>query len=890
MSLRRFFRRKRWDRERLSELDSYLRIATDEYIAAGLAPAEARQAAIRKLGSRARIREEIYTMNTMSFLDALTRDLRYAFRAMRHHPMFTAVAVLTLALGIGANTAIFTVVNGILIKALPYPEPERLIDIRHNAPGFGAALPNSNTMAFTYAEQNRVFEAFGLWMMDSTSVTGLEDPEMVDALFVTAGTLPALQVPPLLGRWLSAEDQVPGSPEMVMITHGYWQRRFAGDPNIIGRSITIDSKPRSIIGVMPAHFRFLDARPEIIAPFKFDRSALFLGNFYLNGFARLKPGVTMTQAHADVERMLKIWIEEWPPFPGVSRDRYRAWNLTPVLAPLKQGVIGNVGDLLWVVMGAIGVVLLIAGANVANLLLVRAEGRQQELAIRAALGAGRGRITREILVESLLLGLMGGIAGLGLAYGGLQVLRATAPAGLPRLAEITVDPLVLAFAFGVSVLCGLAFGLIPVAKYAAPRIASALAGGGRTASQGRDRARTRSVLVVTQVGLAMLLLVASGLMIRTFQKLRSVELGFSEPSRVQTLAISIPQSEIADAVKTMRTQQAIGDRLAAIPGVTAASLAGLLPMECCWSLDRISQESDTDPTTVRPLRHHKSIAPGFLGAMGTRLIAGRDVTWDDVYQFRPVTLVSANLARELWNEPSAALGKRIRRSPVHPWSEVIGVVQDVHDNGAHQPAPTAVYWPTLRKDYLANAANAYEVNRGVRFVLRTERAGTASLLNEIRQAVWSVNPNLPLELVRTQQEVVDLSMARTSFTLVMLAIAGSMALVLGVIGLYGVIAYAVSRRRREIGIRIALGAQRAEVHGLFMRHALLLTVIGVAIGLAAAAGLTRLMSSLLFGVEPIDPPTFTAVAILLALAATLASYLPARRASRVDPVEALRSE
>jgi len=899
MGLGRFLRRARWDRERRQEIDSYIQIETDANIANGMSPESAEQAAHRKFGNRTLVREEIYRMNTIAALDAFARNVRYALRSLRHNPTFTIVALLTLAIGIGANTAVFSVVNSVLLNPLPYPKADELVGVWHSAsgaPGLASVsgdLRLSPSMYFTYAEQNRTFQAFGVWTASTASITGLAEPEQVRAVVVSNGVLQALAIPPVLGRWLSEDDQTPGGTAHVMLGYGYWQRRFGGDKSVIGRSLTVQSMLTEVVGVMPRGFRIADADPELIVPARFQRNRVTLAGFGQQGIARMKPGVAVTQANADIARMLPIWESSWPSLPGGAANELRfyseTWRIAPAVRPLKQDVIGNISGALWVVMGTIGIVMLIACANVANLLLVRAEARQQELAIRAALGAGWARIVRELLIESLLLGLIGGALGLVIAYGGLRILVAMGPANLPRLDEISIDPHALGFTLLVSLLSGLLFGLIPAWKYAGPRISLVIRAGGRTFSQSRERHRARNILVVAQVALALVLLVSSGLMIRTLQTLRTVQPGFTHPGQIQTLRISIPQMMVPETQRTARMEEDILNRLEAIPGTVSAAFATAVPMEGLdvnW--DGIYAEDKTYASFETPLRMFKFISPGFFQTMGTRLIAGRDYNWVDLYDHRPVAMVSENLAREMWGTPSAAIGKRIHVLPQTPWREVVGVVEDVHNNGVQAPSPAIVYWPAVL-DSLFPSVPSY-IARTLTIVVRNPRAGTASFLNEVREAVWSVNRALPLANVRTMQEVYDQSMARTSFTLVMLAIAGSMALVLGIIGIYGLLSYAVSQRRREIGIRLALGAQPSELKTLFVRHGLTLAAIGVAIGLGAAAGLTRLMSSLLFGIQPLDPLTYAAGALVLAMSAALASYLPARRAATVDPVEALKAE
>ncbi|MEA2263752.1 MAG: hypothetical protein QOJ51_6577, partial [Acidobacteriaceae bacterium] len=675
----------------------------------------------------------------------------------------------------------------------------------------------------------------------------------------------------------------------VMLSYGYWQRRFGGDRSVIGRSIEVDSQPRQIVGVMPQGFRLVNADFDLLVPLGFDRNQQTLAGFGFQGIARLKLGVPITQANADVARMLPIWMDSWSNGPGIdSHHFYKIWRITPALRPLKEEVVGSIGNVLWLVMGTIGVVLLIACTNVANLLLVRADARQQELAVRAALGAGRARIAWELLLESLCLGLLGGMLGVGIAFEGLRLLAAIGPANLPRLGEISLDVRSLGFTLGLSVLSGLLFGSIPALRYARARTSTALRGGGRTTSLSRERQHSRDLLVVAQVAMALVLLVSAMLMIRTFQALRHVEPGFSRPEHVQTMRTSIPASLVADPQQVTRIQNSIADKLAAIPGVTSVGFASSAPMErveFLWNSVHVEGKSMGELT---PLRLFKYVSPDYFRTNGTRLIAGHELTWTEVYGQRPVAIISENLARESFGRPSAALGKRLREFPDMPWHEVVGVVEDVRENGVQDKAPAMVYWPSMT--YGIYGPHSFDAQRTVTFVLRSDRAGTEGLLSEMRQAVWSVNASLPLASVRTMQEIYSQSLARTSFTLVMLGIAGTMAFVLGILGIYGVISYAVLQRTREIGIRLALGEQTGRLRWMFIRSALLLTGSGIAIGLAAAAGLMRLMTSLLFGISPLDPFTYISVLIVLAAAAVLASYLPARRAAAVNPVEALRAE
>jgi putative ABC transport system permease protein len=802
--------------------------------------------------------------------------------------MFTAISVITLAVGIGANSAIFSVINGVLLKPLPYPDGDGLIALRHKAPGLNFDDAESAPfLYFTYREQGRSFTDVGLWQNDTGSVTGLAEPEQAPCIDMTAGVLPLLGIQPALGRWFSEQDDQPGSPKTMVLMYGWWQSRFGGDRNVIGRSVLVDGIPRQIIGVMPEKFQFIDANPSFLLPLQFDRSKTYLGNFSYDGVARLKPGVTLRQASADAERLIAIAIQSFPPFPGFTAKMFEGVRLGPNFKPFKEYLVGDISKTLWVLMGTLLMVLLIACANVANLSLVRADGRQQELAIRAALGAGWQRIAVELILESVVLALLGGALGLALAEGAVKALVAMAPAHLPRLSEISIDPTVILFTLAISIIAGILFGLVPVVKYAGPRIAGALRAGGRSLSQSKERHRARSVLVVVQMALALVLLIGSGLMIRTFQALRHVDPGFTSPQDVLTMRISIPETQVKDPETVVHIEQSILDKMAAIPGVTSAAMSSRVPMDGGGWHDAVYARDKDYNGRLPAIRAFKFISPGLLATMGHKLLAGRDFTWTDVYERKPVAMVSENMAREFWGSPQAAIGKQIREGNKSPWREVVAVVGDEREDGIEQKAPGIAYWPPLMNQF---SSDEVSVRRTMTYVVRSKRAGSQSLLSEIRQAVWSVNPNLPLASVRTMQEYYDRSLARTSFTLVMLAIAGAMAMLIGIVGIYGVISYSVSQRTREIGIRMALGARRPELTTMFIRYGLTLAAVGAACGLTVAFLTTRILGSMLYGVSPIDPLTYAMVSAVLVGSAVVASYIPALRASTVDPVQALKSE
>jgi putative ABC transport system permease protein len=815
--------------------------------------------------------------------------LNHLLRRLWRSPMFALVTLLTLATGIGANTAIFSVLDGVLLKPLPYPHSEQLIAVDHRAPGVNMEHAGiAPFLYFTYREQNRTFQDIGMWQGDSVSVTGSAEPQRVDSIDITQGLLPVLGAQPFVGRLFSQADDSPGAPQTAILSYAYWQSHYGGDRSAIGKKIVADSQSREIIGVLPERFRFLDQNPALFFPMQYDRSKTLLGNFSYEAIARLKPGATMAQAGADIDRLIPVALDSFPPYPGYSREMFKHAGLAPNFVPLKARIVGDVGGVLWILMATIGIVLVIACANVANLLLVRTEGRQQELAIRAALGAGSGRIARDLFAESVMLGLFGGVLGLGLAYGAVRWLVALAPANLPRLSDITIDTPVLLFTLAASLLAGLLFGAIPVLKYAGPRLAVTLRAGGRSLSHSKERHRARSTLVVVQVALAMLLLIGSGLMIRTFRTLRNVQPGFTDPEQVLTVGVYIPDNQVKDPLQAVRMEQNILDKIAALPGVQSVGLSSIVPMDGFGWHDPIYAEDHIySEQKIPTLRRFRMVSPGLLKTMGNSLVAGRDFTWTDVYDMRPVAMVSENLARELWHDPAAAIGKRIHENPKGKLREIVGVVGDERDDGVNQEAPKVAYWPLMMDDFTGNKPFA---QRGGTIMIRSSRTGSIGFVRDIGQAVWSIDPDLPLANVRTLREVYDKSLARTSFMLVMLALAGGMALLLGLVGIYGVISYSVSQRTREIGIRMALGSPQKDVTRLFLWDGLRLSAIGVACGVVAAAASTRLMASLLFHVSPLDPLTYIGVSCGLVAAAALASFLPALRASGIDPVEALRAE
>lgn len=889
-----FFRKRRYDDISVS-IQEHIDERIDELMEKGMSRAMAEQNARRDFGNVTLLSERSREVWQWRRLESLLVDLKHVFRRLGRSLGFAITVVMTLAIGIGANTAVFSVLNSVLLRPLAYPEPEQLVALHLNAPGapglaeFRAELRLSASMYLTFAARNRAFQSIGVWGPGTASITGVAQPEQVNTAQISGGVLETLHVPAYTGQWLTATDQDSHSLGRIMLSYGYWQRRFGGDPGVVGRAVSVNSQPRVIAGVMPRGFKILNYDFDLLVPLAFDPVKEPLAGFAYRGIARLRPGVTLAQANADVAALLNVWMDSWSNGPGTDPHWYLRWKIAPALQPLKEFMVGGIDTVLWIVMATIGVVMLIACTNVANLLLVRTDARQQELAVRTALGAGRWRIARELLLESLTLGLLGGFVGVAVAYGGIRLLTTVGPAQLPRLGEISLDGWSVGFTVLLSVLSGVFFGAVPVLRYAPSQQRLPLLGAMRTSSVSRERQRGRNLLVTAQVAMALVLLIGAVLMIRTFVAMRNVDPGFSDPASLQVMRLSIPETLVTDSSTVVRMQNSIADKLAVIPGVSSAGFAASVPMsgaEPSW--DQILIDGKVYDNDNAPMRLFNYVSPGYFRTAGTRLVAGRDFTWAEVYDLRPMGILSEGLSRTLWGSPQAAIGKRFRENTAMPWHEVVGVVEDVRENGVDQVSPATVYWPSLPPD--PSAPKKLRAWRNAYFAVRSSRAGTQTFIQEMQQAVWSVNSNLPVADISTMQDLYSDSMARTSFTLVMLAIAGAMALGLGILGIYGVISYAVSQRTREIGIRMALGAKKSELVWMFVRSALVLTGVGTAIGLGAAAALVRLMRTLLFGISPLDPVTFTAVPLVLATAAALASYLPARRTAAIDPVEALRAE
>ena len=883
--IRSLLQRRELDARLDDEIGFHVEQQAEKNRRAGMSPEEARRQALLHFGGVQQVREQARDEFRAAHLEDLARDLRFAWRGLRRAPGFTAVAVLTLALGIGATTAMFSVVYGVLLRPLPYPDQDRLVEIVHEVPALGIGQwYASPAIYFGYRDHNRTFEAIGHWDWDASpvSVSGNGEPESVASLQVTHEVLSILGAAPVLGRGFSGSDDRPGAAPTVILSYDYAQRRFGG-ANPIGQTLVVAGVAREVIGVLPQRFRFFAYDAHVFYPLQHVRAEARFPSGDGRAIARLRPGVTLDQANADVARMIPLLWQEF------DRDgQTRRLEFRPALRPLKDSVIGDLGETLWILMGTIALLLVIACANVANLMLVRTQSRQPELVLRSALGAGRTAIARVVLTETALLGLLGGIAGVALAYVSLPLLVGLGADDLPQVMTVRIDPVVLLVSAAIAIFATVVAAGVPLVQFSLRRTQHAeVLRGSRSTSDGAGGLRTRQMLVVAQVATALILLIGLGLMVRTFHELRQVEPGFRTPEHVQTFQLTIPvtgtmdgEEGAANRERLLNTQRTILEQLSAVGGVEAVGFASGndgLPLDGDGRQVSFIPIVDGTPVPDGLARvwEVQNVSPGLLEALGTRIVAGRGIGWDDANTQRSVMLVSESLARREWGSPAAALGRRVSAIPSNPGFEIVGVVEDVHHDGLDQPAPPTVVYPPRALETAS-------------FVVRSPRAGRADFLLDLRRAVWSVNGQLALARPQTMGEMYQRAMGRASMTLLLLGVTGALAMLLGLIGVYGVVSYAVSRRRREIGIRLALGARHAEVSGMFVRHALVLVGIGVVIGLAASAGLTRLIASQLFGISPMDLPTHAVVALGLVVAASLASYVSARRGAALEPIEVLK--
>jgi predicted permease len=816
----------------------------------------------------------------------VVREVRVALRKLGRAPLFTVVSIATLAVGIGANAAIFAILSNVLLAPLPFEESERIAGVWHTAPGIDLPdLPLSDASYFHYRENAESYEAFATWSNTEVNVIDADRAERVEAIRVTADFFRVLRLSPVAGRDFSEADDQPGASGTVMLTWPAWQRWFGGE-SAIGRTLRVDGVAHEIIGILPRDFIFVGPDVQLFLPRQFDRADVNVGSFNDIGIARLRPGVTFAQAEAEITR---LGYEIPDVYPGsISRSMLVDAQFAGQVHALKEDVVEDIGRVMWVLFGTVGIVLLIACANVANLFLVRAEARHREVAVRTALGGSRASIARDSVIEGIVLAASGGALGLVIAWLGLRALTSLGLDNLPRLHEVGIDPAVLAF---TAVLCGVAgigLGLFPMLRFRSLDLITSLREGGRGASGGRERHRARDGLVVTQLALALVLLVGAGLMLRTFGALREVDPGFQDPASLLTARLSFATGEFPESERVALLHQELIGRLTQIPGVTSAAMTTSPPLGRSESRSGTWIEDHPTPKgAVPPVHRTKWVGEGYFTTLGVPVVAGRTITWADMLSGQHLAVVNEAFARTYWSDPAQAIGKRLRQDEeADPWSEIVGVVGNVRDEGLDKDAPAILYMPIADRD----TSGELVARRGVNVILRAAGPDAAGLAPALREAVRAVHPNLPLANVETVETIVERSMARTSFLMAMLAIAALVALFLGTVGIYGVISYVVSQRTREIGVRIALGAETGRVSGMVLRQGLALAAVGVGIGIVASIAVTRLMRTFLYGVTPLDPLTFLAVAGMLVGTALLASWLPARRAARVDPVEALRWE
>jgi predicted permease len=805
----------------------------------------------------------------------LIGDARLAVRSLRKEPRFAAVAVATLALGIGLVTAIFSVVNGVLLKPLPYPDADRLVGIWSNAPGLGYdRFSLSPDLYYFFKAENRAFEEMTLMRPRNGNLTGAGDPAVVPLLETTHTYLITHGIAPALGAGYGERDDRPGAPLVAMISHRLWQQRFSGAADAVGRAVQIDGAPATIVAVLPSWLDETNS-PDVWIPARLDAANPPTGSFSWPARARLAPGVTAAAAEASLAPLVRRVLEN----TQTTAD-YRAFLETgryrTMVQPVRQDVVGAVERPLWLLLGTVGFVLLIACANVANLCLVRADGRRREVAVRSALGAPRGALLRQQLVDATVLAAIGGIAGVLIAAAAVPALIRLAPSTIPRLDRVSLDPAVLLVAAGATLISALVFGLAPALRLTRRGSLAALRDSSRGATSDRARHRGRQLLVVVQTAMTLVLLVGSGLMARSFSRMLSTDLGV-RPDNVLTFRVTLPQTAYGDAAAITSFDERLRERLAAIPDVEAVGATSALPVaSSAPGTAFLIDGQPVQPNELPPMLHFSFITPGYSETMGMTLLRGRWLDRRDDADGARSIVVNRVVADRFWPDDDP-IGRRLRPSgdDSSPWFTIVGVVAPVRQDGLRRDAPPLVYYP-----------RSADSPRALTYVIRGRSATPDAAA--ARQAVWSLDANLPLALVEPMTDIVDRSFVQFAFTMLTLGIAAGTALVLGAVGLYGVLAYAVSLRRRELGVRLALGAPRAQVMRAVVGQGLIVAGIGLAIGLAGAAALTRLLGSLLYETNALDATTFAAMSAALLVVALLASYLPARRAASVSPVEALR--
>jgi len=813
-------------------------------------------------------------------------ELTTAARRLLRSPMFSCVAVVTLAVGLGAGAAIFSVVQAVLISPLPYPESDSLVGVWHTDPE-DEKWQHAHISYLFYRRQNTVFEDMGLYQPGEANLTGGDRPEELPAVEVTPSLLRVLGVQPDLGRAFLEQENEPGAEPTVILSHELWQRRFGGDPGVVGTFVWIDGVSREVVGVMPPAFRVADVDADLLLPMEIDRAQPERGLWGNTCVARLRPGQTVVAGQREMDALVRR-VHEVFPDPDGARKMFEKAQIGALVTPLKDDVVGGVAEVLWILFGCVGVVLAIAIANVANLFLVRAEARQQETALRSALGATRGAIARGTTVESLVVTAAGGVGGLALAAAGVRVFQRLAPPGIPRLDEVAVDLPVVLFVLVIVALSGLVFGAVPALR-GADWSSTVLGDGGRSATSGRGRQRVRDVLVVCQLALALTLIVLSGLMIRSFLELRGTDPG-CDPEGVVTMRLPIPDAEYPTATDALDFYRQVLETVRALPGVALAGMTTGVPVEDTGiMLGHSFEDAPLDPDEIAPNYMTHLVLPDALEALSIPLLAGRRLGSEDLGGEARTVLISQTLARRVWPDPRDAVGRRVM--PGRPqeggyWYTIVGVVGDAPYGGLADGIKDALYYPfwTLR----ISTVDRLFISQ-LELVIKTSMP-PASLARSAAEQVWAVDPNVPVANIRTMDEVVAQATVRTRFTMMLLMTAAIVAIVLGAVGLYGAISYVVGLRTREIGIRIAVGADPAEIRRMVLGRGLLLALIGLLLGLAAAVIAGRVAVSQLYGVSTTDPITFGLASVIMVGVALLATYLPARRAARMDPLEALRYE
>ncbi|HEX5734752.1 MAG TPA: ABC transporter permease [Blastocatellia bacterium] len=869
--LRAFVRRERVIAEIDEELRSHVEMQTEANIERGMRPEEARIAAMRSFGKLGLMRDLAYDVRGGGMLEILWQDLRYGTRMFLKQPGFTLIAVLTLALGIGANTAIFSVVNAVLLRPLPYAEPERLVWLWDTIPQLPTA-PTSLPEFLDWKDQNQSFEHLAAFLSGNMFLDTGDGAQDTPVGLVTPETFALFRVSPILGRTFTDEETLPGRFRVAVLGQAMWQSRFGSDPNVLGRTIDLNGAPYTIIGVMPEGFSFPN-RAELWRPLVIDPNNLDRGPHYLRVVGRLKPGVTLEQAQAEMSALTARLAAQHPEKNAGHGAK---------LELLRDVVVGDIGPALFILLGAVGFVLLIACANVANLLLARVGARQKEIAVRTALGASRLRIVRQLLTESMMLSVGGGAAGFLIAVWGVNWLVSLGPDTIPRVHEIAVDPRVVGFTLLISAATSLLFGLAPALQASRPDLTDALKEGGRS-SAGLARNRLRSVLVISEVALSLVLLVGAGLMIRSFAKLNQVDPGFN-PAEVLTMGVALLRSKYPEEERVASFYSQLLERAAATPGVVSAGAISELPFSGSNTNDSFTIEGRPPVAKQEePITEYRVVTPRYFESMGIPLLAGRDFAETDTKQAPNVVVINEAFANRHFAGESP-LGQRIRlqgqeRDPLL----IVGVVGDVRQLGLdQQPIPEA-YVPFLQDPL----SKTYQ--RSMTIVART-KSDPGSVAGSLRAELTSLDKSLPVFSLKPMTEYLRDSLARRRFNLILLTAFGGVALVLAAIGIYGVISYGVTQRTHEIGIRMALGAEKGDVLRLVIRQGMIMALGGVAIGLLASLALTRLMETLLFGVSVTDTLTFTVIALLLTSVALLACFVPARRATKVDPLVALRYE